>query len=206
MSCQDWGVPLLEIWIKKIIESKITSIIVNTHYLSEQVNDYVKNSIYKDCITIKHEPILLGTAGTLIKNIDLLNGFDVLVAHADNYFLEDLSGLINAHHLRPPCCDMTMMTFVTDSPDQCGIVHTDESGVVIDFYEKQQNPPGNVANGAIYIFSPKLMKELNSLIGLRDISTELIPKLVGRIFEYRTHKPFIDIGTIYNYEKANLRL
>ncbi len=41
-------------------------------------------------MTLAFEPNLLGTAGTLIKNIDFFQGEDGLVLHADNYCLADL--------------------------------------------------------------------------------------------------------------------
>lgn len=197
------GRPLLELWLEKLMNSKIRSVLINTHYLHDKVEEFIAKSPYKELVSLIHESTLLGTAGTILRNYDLLYGNDVLVAHADNYFMEDLSGLLNAHNERPHYCEMTMMTFVTESPEECGIIHTDKDGVVTDFYEKETPPRGNIANGAVYVFSSKLMNELKMMGEVRDISTEVLPKLLGRIFTYQIQGSFIDIGTISNYTIAN---
>jgi mannose-1-phosphate guanylyltransferase len=75
--------------------------------------------------------------------------------HADNYCLADFTAFQQAHYNRPPEC---LMTFRTDNPSSCGILELDERGVVIGFHEKVASPPGNLANGAVYILSAELLK------------------------------------------------
>ena len=99
---------------------------------------------------------------------------------------------------------MTMMTFRTDDPSSCGIVELNEQGVVISFHEKTANPPGNLANGAVYILSAKLLKELcTDLHVVKDFSTEVLNHFVGRIYSYETSEIFIDVGSPKTYEQAN---
>ena len=95
---------------------------------------------------------------------------------------------------------MTMLTFRTDTPSSCGIVELNEHGVVIGFHEKVSNPPGNLANGAVYILSTDLIASLEKET---DFSTEVLTKLVGKIYTYNTNMPFVDIGTPEAYKKAN---
>ena len=38
------GRPLLEIWIELLVNAGVNDILVNTHYLSDQVNFFVNNS------------------------------------------------------------------------------------------------------------------------------------------------------------------
>ena len=56
---------------------------------------------------------------------------------------------------------MTMLTFETDSPQTCGIVDRDNDMIVRNFFEKVNNPPSNIANGAIYIFESTLLEEIS---------------------------------------------
>ena len=56
-----------------------------------------------------------------------------------------------------------MLTFSTDTPECCGIVQTDPNGVVQEFHEKVCNPPGNCANGAVYVFDTKLLTILKDM-------------------------------------------
>lgn len=198
------GTPLLNIWLTALIKAKIGPLLVNTHYLNEQVESYIANNQYKDRITITYEPSLLGTAGTLIRNIDFFNEEDGILIHADNYCLADLGEFINAHNRRPKKCLMTMMTFRTDKPSECGIVELDDENIVVGFHEKAPDPPSNLANGAVYIFSKELIGLLKGKYHtITDVSTELIPTLIGKIYSYTTPEVFIDIGTIEAYTLAN---
>jgi len=66
------------------------------------------------------------------------------------------------------------------------------------------NPPGNLANGAIYILSAELLEMIKKELSyVEDFSTEILNRLMGRIYTYETHELFIDIGTPETYQKAN---
>ena len=197
------GQALLGIWLQRLSEAKIGPCLINTHYLPSQVNSYIESSPCSSQVTLCFEPELNGTAGTLIKNLDFFNGKDGLLIHADNYCLADFSAFLAAHRERPKGCLLTMMTFKTASPSSCGIVEVNESNVVTAFHEKVQNPPGNLANGAVYILSDELLTILASQFQTaRDFSTEILPKFIGKIFSYETYEIFMDIGTPESYEAA----
>ena len=199
------GQPLLGIWFNRLNLAGIKNFLVNTHYLSEQVEKYIEKSQYKSQVKIINESELLGTAGTIIQNIDFFEGQDGMVIHTDNYCMADLSEFLIAHVNRPIGCLMTMMTFRTSDPSSCGIVEINELGVVFNFHEKVIKPPGDLANGAVYILSSELIKMLRieEFANSKDFSKEILPKLLGKIFTYETKKELIDIGTIKNYDKAN---
>jgi len=152
------GKPLLQIWLENLTSSGVNQILINTHYLHDKVNSFVKNSIFSNNCLLIHEEVLLGTAGTLLTNIDFLENEECLFLHADNYYLESIKELIKAHKNRPKNCLITMLTFRTDNPTSCGIVEIDEQNIVIGFHEKIKNPPGNLANGAIYVLSNEFLK------------------------------------------------
>ena len=96
-----------------------------------------------------------------------------------------------------------MLTFATDTPQSCGIVEADSEGVVQNFHEKIKNPPGNRANGAVYVFEQKLLDILKaSEEQPLDFSTEVLPRLLGRIYTCHTLDHFIDIGTPESLNKA----
>lgn len=198
------GKPLLEIWLERLTESGIGPFLINTHYLTEEVNTFIGLSPYRDQVTLVQENKLLGTAGTLIANLDFFQGEDGLLIHADNYCLADFHAFIQAHLNRPPECVITMMTFRTETPSSCGIVELDDRGVVFGFQEKVKSPPGNLANGAMYILSAELLKMLgNKLKSVTDFSNQVLHRFVGRIFTYETARLFLDIGTPEAYAKAN---
>ena len=198
------GTPLLGIWLERLTRAGIGPFLVNTHYLAEQVQGFVSNSPYRDQVKLVHEHTLLGTAGTLMANLEFFEGRDGLLIHADNYCLDHLHNLIEAHRKRPAECVMTMMTFRTDQPSNCGIVDIDENLVVTGFYEKVSSPPGNLANGAVYILSAAMLRELSlEFSTVKDFSNEVLPHFIGRIFTYETLDVFIDIGTPEAYKRVN---
>lgn len=198
------GQPLLDIWLQRLMDAGLGPFLVNTHYLADQVEAYVRGCAYRDRITLVHESTLRGTAGTLIANLSFFEGQDGLLIHADNYCLENFSKFVAAHQKRPPHCVMTMMTFRTENPSSCGIVELDSLGVAIGFHEKVANPPGNLANGAIYILSAELLEAIGSTCReVSDFSTEVIGRYMGRIYTYETDKPLVDIGTVEAYARIN---
>lgn len=198
------GHPLLEIWLERLTQAGIGPFLINTHYLAEQVEAFIESSPYQEQVTLVHEHELLGTAGTLMANLDFLQGEDALLIHADNYCLADFLAFVQAHLKRPPECVLTMMTFRTDTPSSCGIVELDERGVVVGFHEKVASPPGNLANGAVYILSAELLERMGKdLHSVKDFSTEVLHRFVGKIFTYETAEVFLDVGTPEAYEKAN---
>ena len=87
---------------------------------------------------LTYEENLLGTAGTLMENISLFDDKNCtgLIIHADNVTNTDISKLINFHYSKPENVILTMLTFNTNKPKQCGIVETDDKGIMTRFYEK----------------------------------------------------------------------
>lgn len=198
------GWPLLGIWLERLTQANIGPFLINTHYLASQVEGFIESSSYRGLVRLVNEVELQGTAGTLIANLDFFQREDGMLIHADNYCLADFTAFQLAHSNRPPECLMTMMTFRTAVPSSCGIVELDKRGVVIGFHEKVANPPGNLANGAVYILSAELLMRLGTdLHTVKDFSTEVLNRFVGRIYSYETSEVFLDVGTPETYEQAN---
>lgn len=198
------GQPLLGIWLERLTQAGIGPFLVNTHYLAEQVDGFIENSPYRERVELVNETILRGTAGTLIANLPFFHRRDGMLIHADNYCLADLAAFERAHANRPTECLITMMTFRTENPSACGIVELDDRGVVVGFHEKVANPPGNLANGAVYILTAELLEKMNTeWRTAQDFSTEVLNRLVGRIYSYETAELFLDVGTPESYAKAN---
>jgi mannose-1-phosphate guanylyltransferase len=200
------GRPLLQIWLERLAKAEVGPFLVNTHYLAPQVNDFVASGSFASKVELVHEKTLLGTAGTLVANLDFFTGEDGLLIHADNYCEAGFTEFIRAHRARPKHCLMTMMTFRTDTPSTCGIVELDERSVVQAFHEKSPNPPCDRANGAIYILSDELLRRFAGEYScLTDFSTQVIPLLMGKIYAWHCQEVFIDIGSVSAYESIKLR-
>jgi len=198
--------PILGIWLENLSKAGCEEVIINTHYLSEKVEEYLKSKKFGSMkIHTSFEPKLLGTAGTLIKNADFLLGNNCMFIHADNFTNVNLREFLNFHlkNTKPKKRLFTMMTFTTDYPESCGIVSINNEGIVENFYEKENGKNGNIANAAIYCFNDNL---INFLLSKRksyfDFSTDVIPDCINNIQTFHTNSTFIDIGTIHNLKRA----
>ena len=197
------GKKILEIWLEKLEKLGVENFIINTHHLSEKVDDYIKKSRFKNKVKIIYEKNLLGTAGTLYKNANLITE-DLIFLHADNFTTDSLETLIKAHYSRPLDCLMTMLTFTTDDPKSCGIIKTDLKEVMVDFVEKPKNYIGSKANAAVYILSKEFLSIFKeSYKDSFDFSIDVIPNFKKRILTNQTENFFIDIGSLNNLYLAN---
>ena len=199
------GKPLLAYWLDMLLTNGIERVLVNAHYLPDAVNTFVKQSDWVNQIDVVYEPFLLGTGGTVLSNQNFFSDQPFMVAHADNLTRFDMKRFIDAHANRASGTDITMMTFKTDAPQSCGIVELNSRGVVQLFHEKVDNPPGDLANAAVYIFEPTVIDFLTSLgRDIVDISTEVLPAYLGRIQTFLNDDYHRDIGTPESLALAEL--
>ncbi|MBU3022199.1 nucleotidyltransferase family protein [Aestuariibacter sp. A3R04] len=196
------GKPLLDYWLAMLVNlDDIEHIYINLHYYHEQVEAHLSKNWPNHKITTWYEEELMGTAGTLRENAKTLANSDLLVIHADNLSFFDMEHFLSAHHHRPRDTEMTMMLFHTDTPHLCGIVELDDQRRVVHMHEKVECPPGNLANGAVYIMAPGVIEYIVAE-GMSDLSTQLIPKMLGRILGWLNDDYHRDIGNPESYRLA----
>ncbi len=191
------GEPLLINWLNKLKKIGCDEVLINTHYLASDVEKVIKEWGENNLkVTITYEEELLGTAGTLRRNLDFFVNSDVLLIHADNYTNLDLIDFLNSFYSRNEHCIISMVTFITSNPEECGVVKTNDEGVLEEYYEKVSNPPSNIANGALFAFNEDFLKFFISLPPTEnDFCADIIPKLKNKVQTYFTNCFFIDIGT-----------
>ena len=95
-----------------------------------------------------------------------------------------------------------MMTFRADSPKECGIVETDAQGVVCALHEKVANPPGDYANGAVYLIEPEVLDWLEQNPDIKDFSAEVLVSFLGRVSTWENIGIHRDIGTLKSLKLA----
>jgi mannose-1-phosphate guanylyltransferase len=197
------GRPLLDYWIEMLLAGGFERVLVNTHWLAPAVEAFVEQSRWRAQIDLVHEPELLGTGGTILANRAYFSGEPFLVAHADNLISFTVSKFIAAHRGRVPGAVLTMLAFHTDDPRSCGILECDDRGVVLAFHEKVADPPGTLANGAVYVVEDEVVRYIAG-IGrpFVDLSTEVMPAFLGRIQSWTTDGYHRDIGNIQSLARA----
>ncbi len=156
-----------------------------------------KRDRFKNWVSSVYEETLLGTAGTLKANREYFQDCTTLLVHADNWCQCDFTNFLNYHQKhRPKHCPITMMTFESPTPETCGIVEIDDDGVVRAFHEKSNNPPGNQANGAVYLLEPEILKWILESPSISDFSTEVLPHFTGSIATWHNQGIHRDIGAV----------
>jgi mannose-1-phosphate guanylyltransferase len=197
------GRPLLDYWLDSLFAGGIEKILINTSHLAEHMRRHVAASPWHERIDLVHEPELLGTGGTIRANQAYFGNAPFMVIHGDNLSDCNIAGLITAHQHRPANCPITMLAFRTDQPALCGILETGPTGLVQAFHEKVAIPPGNIANGAVYVFEPEVVAFINSIPHPEiDLSTQVIPFFLGRIFAVMHHGYHRDIGNLPSLNAA----
>lgn len=197
------GHPMLDWWAKLLQETGVTQILINTHYLHEQVREYIHifNGLHSEIKFVEfYEKELLGSGGTVSANRDFIGGDeDFLICYADNLCNVKLQELIKFHKDRQAI--LTMALFRTNHPEQCGIAALDDEGKITEFVEKPSYPKSNLANAGIYVANRKLFDYFMDSEFL-DFGKDVLPLLTGRMYGWETRDYLIDIGTMDNYKKA----
>jgi mannose-1-phosphate guanylyltransferase len=196
--------PMLAFCIDQLWKSGVTEVVINTHYLAEKIEEFIDEIDTPMKVILSHEDKLLGTAGTLRKHIDFLSDDDFLVMHSDNFFSDTLLNFVKKHKARKAGSFGTLGTFETNQPESCGVLVLNPDKTICEFHEKVSNPPTNLANAAIYAFTPKIREPLFQLSeDENDISRNLIPKLMSSLFTHNFEGLFVDIGTPEGLKLAN---
>ena len=188
------GRPLLDIWLDGLAAGGVDEVLVNVHHLHHLVDEHVAHRAGRaPFVRVVHEPVLLGSAGTLRANSYFVADEPFFLAiNADNLTTFDVGRLIEAHLSAPLLA--TLAVFRADHPERCGIL-TVEDGLVMAFEEKPAHPVGNLANAGLYAFDPRVVDLLDGA-GPLDIGRDLLPRLVGRSRAVDIGVSyFIDIGT-----------
>lgn len=197
------GHPMLDWWAKLFLESGVTEVLINTHYMVDKVHNYICEYNDKNTGLIfveAYEEELIGSGGTVYTNRDFVDGEDnFLICYADNLTDVDLPSFVRFHkeHKAP----LTMGLFRTNVPKQCGIAELDDKGMIKAFIEKPENPVSNLANAGIYAASPEVFSYFPDK-GFSDIGKDVLPGLVNKMYGWEIPQYLIDIGTMPNYEKA----
>lgn len=195
------GRPVLDYWFESLTNAGVTDVFINLHHLKEQVESYLESQPWPVEAVPFHEPVLLGSAGTLRAARDFIgNDSEFLIIYADNFALIDLSKLLEFHRDRNSDC-LTLVAYPTDRPTECGILELDRDGKVVSFEEKPKQPRSNLANSGIHVATPRIFDYIPEHLPA-DIGFHVLPKLVGKMVGYATQETIIDIGTPETYAAA----
>ncbi|PIE71770.1 MAG: aminoglycoside phosphotransferase [Deltaproteobacteria bacterium] len=124
------GIPLLEHILMQLCHAGITEIHINTHHLGDKIHTFIKRFQPRFPVPVRLHPEdpLLGTGGTLKKQIHHFGNHPFLVMNGDVYTRADLSTLMTVHLQS----DAAATLGVTDAPE-INTVCLDDQGAVLGF-------------------------------------------------------------------------
>jgi mannose-1-phosphate guanylyltransferase len=197
------GKPLLQIWFEMLQKHGVDEVLVNTHYLADQVQEFVANHKFDRLkVTLFYEAELLGSAGTVAANRDFVGDDpEFLVIYADNLTDFDLSAFIKFH--RTKGASFSMALFESPEPTECGIASLDENSQIIEFEEKPAEPKSAWANAGLYIGNQSVL-DLIPEKPVCDFGYDVLPLLVGKMYGFRFSGFYCDTGTPERLERARI--
>jgi mannose-1-phosphate guanylyltransferase len=194
------GTPLLSIWLHLCKQFEIHEVLINVHAHATMVRDFLQQTANGMCARVVEEKQLLGSAGTLRANRDWVANEDLFwVFYADVLCHPDLSMMLQRHLQRRPAA--TLGVYEVPDPRRCGIVSTDDDGVIRQFVEKPTNPVGNLAFAGVMIGTGEMLDAIPKEMPV-DIGFHVLPQLSGRMLAVPIGGYLIDIGTMENYQTA----
>lgn len=198
------GKPLLEYTISWLRGHGIREVIINVHYLADQVRSYFGDGQGLGVnILYSEEEELLGTAGALERmRTHLRESF--LVVYGDLLTNIDLGKLLGWHKAKG--ASLSMVTYDIEDPTRAGIVATDSEGRLTKFKEKPS--PDEVfstrANAGVFVFEPEVLRYIPKS-AYSDIGADLLPILLQnnvRVCCYPLDGYLLDIGSPERYSRA----
>ena len=200
--------PLLGYIIDKYIASGVTEIVINAHYLSEQIIDFVENNDFKADIKIIVEKDILGTGGGIFNMLEYITDEDFFVYNTDVISSIDLTNLMSYHKQNSPMATMVMQdreTFnqvVIDNEDHfCGLKYIKSNKEII---AKQPIEPYRIlAFSGIHVINKKILKYKSTEKEFSIITTYLdAVKNNENILSYLPDIYWKDVGTIEKLKEA----
>lgn len=196
------GKPILEYEVEMAKRYGYTDFLFIVGYMGSQISSYFKDG-KKWGVNIEYyqEEKPLGTAGALGYLKDKLTE-DFWVFYGDTVMDIDMKAMLQYHTTNN--ADATLFLHPNDHPYDSDIVEIDNNGKVVCFHSKphpEQFVYKNVVNAALFIFSPSILKHIET--GVKShIEKDILPKClkVGmNLYGYVSFEYIKDMGTPDRY-------
>ncbi len=158
-----------------------------------------------------------GTANAVYQNLDFIDLHApeyVLILSGDHVYRMDYSKMLDYHKERQAEVTIAVLEVPWIDASRFGIMHTNESGRIIEFSEKPAQPRSNMASMGIYIFEREILKDFlhkdeNNPHSTNDFGKDVIPAMLEagvKMYAYRFSGYWKDVGTIKSLWEANMDL
>ncbi|GAB6098241.1 glucose-1-phosphate adenylyltransferase [Halanaerocella petrolearia] len=155
-----------------------------------------------------------GTAHAVYQNINYIkkhNPDNVIILSGDHVYKMDYSRMISYHEQKDADLTIAAQRVPYEEASRFGILEPNEELEIMDFKEKPEDPPSNLASMGIYVFKTEALIE--ALEGhctqeTSDFGHHIIPPMIekNRVFSYEFEGYWKDVGTLKSFWKTNLSL
>lgn len=159
----------------------------------------------------------VGTADAVQQNFTFIkhdNPDLILILSGDHVYSMDYREMIEFH--KEHQADLTLATIPVpmDEASRFGIVGIGPNQRVTSFVEKPVDPPSNMANMGVYIFSRELLDKALWDDHLKqdsshDFGKDILPSIIRqglRVFAFPYNGYWVDVGTVSSYWRAHMDL
>lgn len=196
------GKPILEYEVEMAKRYGYIDFLFIIGYMGSQIASYFGDgSKWGVNIEYYQEEKPLGTAGALVFLKDKLTE-DFFVFYGDTVMDFDMEAMLRYH--RGKNADATLFLHPNDHPYDSDIVDLDKDGKVLHFYNKPHEDnfiSKNIVNAALFIFSPKILEEIET--GVKShIEKNVLPRCLDkglRLYGYVSAEYIKDMGTPDRY-------
>ena len=196
------GIPILQIWFDICRQYGIDEVLINVHAHGDAVRRFIQEHEDRLRVRLFEEDELLGSAGTVLANQEWVRKEQSFwIFYADVLTTTNLNQMLAFHDSRGQIA--TIGVYEVPDPSRCGIVQTDDHGVVLEFVEKPQAPAGNLAFSGLMIATPGLLDAIPDTSPV-DLGFHVLPHIVGRMAAYRIRDFVMDIGTLETFRAAQM--
>lgn len=156
-----------------------------------------------------------GTANAIYQNIDYINSQNpeyVLILSGDHIYKMDYSKMLDFHKEKNADLTVAVIDVSLEEASRFGIMETDETDKIIEFYEKPEVPKSTLASMGIYIFKwDKLRQYLEEdhedESYMMDFGKHVIPSYLKNkeaVYAYAYQGYWKDVGTIQSLWETNM--
>ena len=138
----------------------------------------------------------------------------VLILSGDHIYKMDYSAMARFHMERGADVTIATIRVPLAEASRFGILGVDENQRITSFVEKPSNPPSDLANMGVYLFSTSVLDRALWEDRMRsdsshDFGKDLLPRLVKEgknLFAYPFDSYWVDVGTVSSYWEAHMDL
>ena len=201
--------PIMDLLMQRLESYGIKSVIANTHFLAEQIQEkYVNSNPTGVDFSYIYEKELSGTAGGMKKCEFFFEKAEAfLVMSADGLTNVDLEKLIRSHKASGAIATMGLKEVPKEEVCHFGVVVADENSKVIEFQEKPsiEKAKSNLVNTGIYVFETKIFDYIPANTFF-DFAKNIFPKMLAHNDAINTcviKEYWSDIGTLNQYRLSS---